>query len=400
VSGGPPPVPGGRTPEEREAARRAREAGRDGNSAGRSQRDGTAEAEQLNKRRPTPPRQRRRLLLALLVGGALVVAAWFLLALFQPFKDEGGSKVQVVVPKGAAVGEIGDLLEKRGVVSSSFFFSLRTRLSGKSGDLKPGTYTLEKGMSNSAAIDALTKGSPPNIVTVTIPEGRSRRQVAQIVGRSLTGSYLGASRRSRLLDPRRYGARHAASLEGFLFPATYRLKRGRPVGELVDQQLTAFKQEFAGVNLRYARRKNLTPYDVLTIASMVEREAAVARDRPLIASVIYNRLHAGMRLQIDATVRYALNNLTRPLRRSDLASPNPYNTYTHAGLPPGPIGNPGLASIQAAAHPTRTSFLYYVVKPCGNGEHAFARTYAGFQRLESRYEQARSRRGGRSPARC
>ncbi|MFL5867615.1 MAG: endolytic transglycosylase MltG [Thermoleophilaceae bacterium] len=400
MTGGPPPVPGGRTPEEREAARRAREARRDGNSDGaRPPRDWMADARRLTANRPNPRIRGRRIVALLLVGGVILLAGWFLVSLFQPFKGDGGGRVQVVIPKGSGVGDIADLLEKRGVVSSSFFFSLRAHLSGKGGDLKPGTYALKKDMSNSAAIDALTKGPPPNIVTLTIPEGRSRREVGAIVGNSLAGSYLSASRRSSGLDPRKYGARHATSLEGFLFPATYTLKRGRPVSLLVDQQLTAFRQKFGGVGLRYARSKNLTAYDVLTIASMVEREAAVAKERPVIASVIYNRLHAHIPLGIDATIRFATNNWTKPLTNSQLRIASPYNTRTHAGLPPGPIGSPGLASIEAAAHPAHTKYLYYVVKVCGGGEHVFSRTYAQFQRDSARYESERKKRG-RSPENC
>ena len=343
--------------------------------------------------------RRRRLVAALAGGLAAALAAWLLLSYFQPLKGDGHGEVRVVIPKGAGVGDIADLLERRGVVSSSFFFSLRAHLSGKGSDLKPGSYRLREDMSNGAALAVLVKGPRPDIVTLTIPEGRSRREVARIVGRSLSSSYLAASRRSRLLDPRRYGARHATSLEGFLFPATYTLRRGSPVRLLVEQQLTAFRRSFAGVRLRYARSKNLTAYDVLTIASMVEREAAVASERPRVAAVIYNRLRRRMPLQIDATLRFALDNWTRPLRRSQLRTPSTYNTYTHLGLPPGPIGSPGLASIRAAAQPARASYLFYVVKP-GTCGHAFARTYAEFLRLKARYDRARARLGGRSPANC
>jgi UPF0755 protein len=234
-------------------------------------------------------------------------------------------------------------------------------------------------------------------VVLTIPEGRSRREVADIVEGSVRGNYLEASTRSRLLNPRRYGARRARNLEGFLFPATYELKRRRPASELVAEQLTAFEREFGKVNLRFARSKNLTAYDVLTIASMVEREVQVPRERRLVASVIYNRLKANMPLQIDATVRFATNNWMRPLRRSELRTPSPYNTYTRQGLPPGPIGSPGIASIRAAARPARTKYLYYVVKPGGDGAHAFSSTDAQFQRDLKRYNRERARRGGRAP---
>jgi len=133
---------------------------------------------------------------------------------------------------------------------------------------------------------------------------------------------------------------------------------------------------------------------------MVEREVAVARERPLVAAVIYNRLSAGMNLGIDATLRFALDNWTQPLKVSELNSDTPYNTRNHAGLPPGPIGNPGLASIEAAAHPARVPYLFYVVKPGTCGEHAFSATDAQFQQDVARYNEAREAAGGKSPTRC
>src|SRR5918999_3066294 len=181
-------------------------------------------------------------------------------------------------------------------------------------------------MGYSSALDALEKGTPPNIVVLTIPEGRSRREVARLVDGQLEGSYLKATRRSPALNPRRYRAENARNLEGFLFPATYELKKDRPMSALAEQQLSAFRQHFEQVDLRYARKKNLTPYDVLIIASLVEREAVLPKERPLIASVIYNRLKQGMPLGIDATVRYVTRNWERPLRESELANPSPYNT--------------------------------------------------------------------------
>jgi uncharacterized YceG family protein len=256
-------------------------------------------------------------------------------------------------------------------------------------------------MSYGAAIDALSEGPPKNIVTVTIPEGRSRGEIAPIVeGAGLDGNYRRASLSSPALDLRRYRAAGAKSLEGFLFPATYELKRGAGAEDLVAKQIEAFKEQFATVDLRRAKRKNLTPYDVLIIASMVEREAGVAKDRPLIASVIYNRLKAGIPLGIDATIRFALGNWTEPLKESELASTTPYNTRKFAGLPPGPIGNPGLESIEAAANPAQTDYLFFVVKPCGEGEHAFSETDAEFQRDVERYNTERERQGGRSPTDC
>lgn len=360
---------------------------------------------------PAPPGRRggagagARWLGRVVALGALLliaVAGWFLWSLYQPGADEGRGRVSVTVPRGATVSEIGELLADRGVIDSPFFFGLRAKLSGRAGELKSGTFTLRRDMSYSAALDRLSRAPPPPpVIRITIPEGRSRGEIATLARQAgLRGDYVRASRSSPELDPRRYGAPRGATLEGFLFPATYELRRGATVRDLVAQQLLAFRQNLAKVDLRYARSKNLTAFDVLIIASMVEREVAVARERRLVAAVIYNRLRQGIPLGIDATIRFERDNWTQPLRQSELTADTPYNTRTRAGLPPGPIGNPGLASIEAAAHPARVDYLYYVVKPGTCGEHAFSSTDAQFQRDVAAYNAARERAGGKSPTRC
>jgi len=331
-----------------------------------------------------------------------LIVAWFLVSLFQPLAGDGrgDGRVSVRVPAGAGVGAIADLLERRGVIGSSFFFQTRTRISGRSGELKPGAYRLGEGMSIEAALNALAEGPAPDVLNVTVPEGRARREVARALPRQLRGSYLTATRRSGRLNPARYGAPRGASLEGFLFPSTYELKKGRRVSALVDEQLGAFKSQFSKVDMRSAKRARLSAYEVLTIASMVEREAQLPRERPLVASVIYNRLREGIKLGIDATVRYATNNWDRPLTESQLQVRSPYNTRANPGLPPGPIGSPGLESIRAAANPAKSGFLFYVVKPGTCGEHEFSRTDAEFQADVARYNRERERRGGKSPTKC
>ena len=372
----------------------------------REQKAGAAGRPPKAPKPPRPPRERgprsTRFWVLVAAGAALaLVLLWLLFSLFQPFKGDGEGVVRVQIPTGATVSEIGDVLEQNDVIASAFFFRARVTLGGSRGDLKPGSYKLKRDMSYGAAIDALSEGPPKDIVTVTIPEGRSRAEIAPIVeAAGLDGNYRRASVRSPALNLRRYKAASAESLEGFLFPATYELKRTASARDLVTKQVEAFKTQFASVDLRRAEKKNLTPYDVLIIASMVEREAGVAKDRPLIASVIYNRLKAGIPLGIDATIRYALGNWTQPLKQSELASPSPYNTRTNANLPPGPIGNPGLESIEAAANPAKTDYLFFVVKPCGEGEHAFSETDAEFQRDVARYNAERDAQGGRSPTDC
>jgi uncharacterized YceG family protein len=345
--------------------------------------------------------------LGALAGLAAIVAALLLInAIFQPFHGSGSGAVDVSIPQGADAGAIGRLLAKRGVVSSGRFFELNATLTLRRGKLRSGDYTLARDMSNGDAIEALMQGPKAKVVKtfeVTLPEGRSRRELAPLVRRAgVKGSYLAATASPALRKrAQRFGLpRSARTLEGFLFPATYELVEGATASTLARRQLAAFGRALATLDLSRARRGNLTRYDVVIIASMVEREASVARERPLIAAVIYNRLQQGIPLGIDATIRYAENNWSRPLLDSQLRRPGPYNTRLNTGLPPTPIGNPGLASLKAAARPANVDYLYYVVKPCGKGAHTFTDSYSAFLAASRRYEAERARLGGRSPTDC
>ena len=221
---------------------------------------------------------------------------------------------------------------------------------------------------------APTSTVPPKpVLRIIFPEGFTRDEMAKRVGevnqiarrkRNITPklapkSYLRASKQARL--PADFRNQKVPHLEGFLFPATYEFTADTTSRVLVHDQLEAFERAWEGVDLGYAREKNLTPYDVLIIASMIEEEVLVAKERPLVAAVIYNRLKLGMPLGIDAAIRYGLDvPNTESLRQSQLADPTPYNTRIHTGLPPTPITNPGLASIQAAAHPAEVDYLFFV----------------------------------------
>jgi uncharacterized YceG family protein len=249
-----------------------------------------------------------------------------------------------------------------------------------------------------------TRTAEPAAVQVedlTIPEGEDRHQIADDVRKAgLRGSYLNATKEApKGFDLAKYGAQDAPNLEGFLFPATYELEKNASAKDLVARQLDAFRDNVAGVDLAYAESKNLNVYDVLKIASMVEREVVVPSERRLVAGVIYNRLAAGNPLGIDATIRYEDQNYDEPLTESRLNEDTPYNTRLNAGLPPTPIGNPGLASIKAAANPAKTDYFYFVVKPCGDGRHVFAKTQAEFDRASADYQQALAEQGG-SPTDC
>ena len=258
-----------------------------------------------------------------------------------------------------------------------------------------------------AAIRADEEPSPPTTAAVkprpkplriVFPEGFTRSEMARritavnaiarrkrkIRPRLSAKAYLAATRRSSV--PGRYaGDGRARSLEGFLFPATYEFTAKTTSKQLVARQLEAFRRNLRKVDLRYARSKNLTQYDVVIIASLIEKETIAPEERPLVAAVIYNRLRLGMPLGIDASIRYALGvRGTEPLRQSHLASPTPYYTRQRAGLPPTPIANPGLASLRAAARPARNNYLYFVRKP-DKVHHFFTASFAEFQRKAREY---------------
>ena len=253
-----------------------------------------------------------------------------------------------------------------------------------------GAVALLVGCGSKPAPPPPTPPPPPKPFRIVFPEGFARVQmavrvkvVAKIAERerhkpvALSETAYLASSRSGVV--RCFGRKRWTNLEGFLFPATYDFLRKTTSRQLVANQLTAFCDEWRKVDMSYARSKNLTPYDVLMIASMIEKEAAVASERPLVAAVIYNRLHDGMPLGIDATLRYGLHiPPTESIHESQLQNPTPYNTRLHYGLPPTPIANPGLAAIRAAAHPAKVNYLYYVRKP-DHHHHFFTASGTAYQ---------------------
>ncbi len=237
---------------------------------------------------------------------------------------------------------------------------------------------------------------PPKPFRVIFPEGFTRAQMAdrvQAVARiaerkkhkPVELSRVSYARATRLGSVPCFKPAKRTNLEGFLFPATYDFVAKTTSKQLAAAQLKAFCTSWQSVNLAYAKSKNLTPYDVLIIASMVEKETIAPSERPLVAAVIYNRLHLQMPLQIDATLRYGLHiPPTKSITESELASSTPYNTRHTQGLPPTPIANPGLASIRAAAHPAKVDYLYYVRKP-DKVHHFFTASGTAFQQYECRH---------------
>jgi UPF0755 protein len=258
--------------------------------------------------------------------------------------------------------------------------------SGRADEVRAGIYELTTNMTPSEAFAVITE-PPPAAPTVrlTIPEGYRLTQIADRVHEVIgipADRFLDAAGRSRKSLPPYLPK--GKPLEGFLFPQTYEfLAHGTSPNDVIDRLLQEFGTEVASLPWQNADRLGVTPYQVVTVASMIEREAKVPRDRPLIAAVIYNRLDLGMSLGIDATVEYIDPDPENGLTASDFLIHSPYNTRLHPGLPPTPIASPGLASLQAALDPAGVGYLYYVL--CGaDGHHVFSTSNAQFEKDKAR----------------
>jgi peptidoglycan lytic transglycosylase G len=339
---------------------------------------------------PQPPRGTRVTALGKLVILMLVllilVGGFGVYVLKATTGSANGREVAVVIEPGASASSIARTLKDAGVIRNAWVFRLYARIKGLSRNLKPGEYRLRANMAFADVLRLLEKGPTIEFTRVTIPEGKTVREIADILAKA------GIPRAEFLKEAT--SGRHrtdilpkgSKNLEGALFPKTYDFKKGTTASQAVDLLLGQFEKETETVDWSAAQKFGMTRYQILIIASMIEREARVPQDRAKIARVIYNRLARPMRLQIDATVQYAIflktGSYKNPLLTSDYQFSSSYNTYLIDGLPPAPISNPGLASIDAALHPAEGKWLYYVLIN-DKGEHAFAETYEEFQRLKN-----------------
>ena len=329
------------------------------------------------------------LLLVVAILGTLAGGGWlYLRSIGIGTASDPHGRARVRVPRGADASTIGRLLEERGIVSSSLGFRVAVWLEGGGEDIQAGTYALPRGLSGPDALRALLEG-PEGVayVTVTFPEGSWLTDFARRVEEDthISGDrFLALARRGRIrsrLQPPRVD-----TLEGLLWPSTYQVVRRDDAATLVRRLVTEFEQRAATVDFARVGATGVSPYEAVIVASMVEAEAARDSERPLIARVIYNRLEKGMRLEIDATVNYALGEHKESLSQSDLAVDSPYNTRLVAGLPPTPIGAPGIESLRAAAAPAEGEWLYYVLEDC-RGRHAFSVTYEEFLANKAAYQE-------------
>jgi UPF0755 protein len=331
-------------------------------------------------------RARRALIgavIAIIIGAGAVVAAaslWFRDAVYIDHSLPA-QQVDVVIPSGSSFGQVVDQLERARVVAHPVAFRILARLRHVDSDVKAGAYRFPPHQTSDEILDRLVRGEE-FAVWVTIPEGYTADQIASV----LDVRNLGSADAYRTIFQHRSivleGTR-TDGLEGYLFPSTYLVPTDIGPGGVADIFVDQFRRELPRNAESRARALDRTIPELVTIASLVEREGKADDERPLIASVIFNRLRLGMPLEVDASIEYTFPEHHDVITKRDLEIDSPYNTYLHTGLPPTPIANPGKPSLDAAFYPATTSYLYYVAR--GDGRHAFAKTLAEHNANVARY---------------
>jgi len=331
-----------------------------------------------------------RLMIQSLKVAAIVVLTLAILftaqrALFHYLDTAGasdGQPVTFVVNDSESVSSVADRLEQEGLIRSGTYFKLKMRLSNADSKLKAGRFTLHEGMSVDQVIEALTTSEAVQTVTIRFQEGWRTEQYAEALVQAgliqTTDQFMTAVQDGTWNFDFLASRPSETSLEGFLFPDTYQFRADAAPEDIINTMLQDFQTRVPAAEQAKAQAMGLNLYQVMTIASIVEREAAVPEERPIIASVYYNRIKQTMPLQADPTVQYAIGksgDWWPEITPNDLNVQNPFNTYQSPGLPPGPICNPSLASIEAALNPATTGYLYFVAKGDGSGQHLFAKTY-------------------------
>lgn len=311
----------------------------------------------------------------------VLVTVFIALFVHYFYPARGEDPITVVIEEGESAAQIASKLHEQKVITSATIFRFLSWLQGRQDDFKPGYYVLYTGM-HYGEVFAILETGPNYEVRITIPEGFTVEQTAERVAQVMlfTAEDFMAAAASGDYNMEMIPAENQDNLEGFLFPKTYEVTAEALPRQVVEMLLNQFEAETAALDWSLASGLGISPYQVVIVASLVEREAVLAEERPLVAAVIYNRLRMDMLLQIDATVQYALPEWKDVLTYEDLETPSPYNTYLNKGLPPAPICSPGLASIQAALYPADVDYLYYVAT--GDGGHFFTSDYNEFLRVK------------------
>lgn len=320
--------------------------------------------------------------IVIIISAGVFAYSYYNDSIYKPMAGlKAPEKVEVNIETGTSSAQITQQLYEAGLIKNMDTFKIYLKLSNLGDKIQAGKYEMNTGMNAAEIVDKMVKGDVlKDTVIVTIPEGYTVKDIAaKFEEAKLTSSdeFMKAEEN----DSFDYGflknlPKRPVRLEGYLFPDTYEFSKDVTAHQIIDRMLSRFNEIMNNDMIAKAKDLNLTIDQAVTVASMIEKEAKIPSERPTIASVIYNRLKKKMLLQIDATVQYAQGQWKDKLLTQDTQIDSPYNTYKYAGLPVGPISNPGKASLEAAMNPDKTDYLFYVLKKDGNGAHVFTKTYA------------------------
>jgi UPF0755 protein len=350
--------------------------------------------EERTRKKKHPIKTAILIVLAVVVIFALAAAGafWYYNNALEPIAPDDESFVTVEVEAGSGTQAIGELLEEKGLIRSAFIFKLHSRLAGNDGTYKIGSYELSRSMSMDELMAEIALGSKADVKRFTIPEGYN---ILQVTNRLVEeGIVTEADLREELengvfdyafLEDIPDGADR---LEGFLYPETYEVFATATAHDVIDKMLAQFDKLYPAEYYDKAAAMDFSVRDIVTMASIIERESKTAEERPVMAGVFYNRLDIGMKLESCATIQYILGEPKEFLTYDDLAIESPYNSYLHEGLPPGPICSPRMASVEAALYPDDNDFIYFVVSPKLDGTHNFSADYNKFLKDKEAYNAA------------
>lgn len=343
----------------------------------------------MGRRRKNKKRNKAALFVSFVILAAIISVSIFTLNIDKPMNSTNMKTFSITVPAGAGTDNIGKILEDNDIIKSRFNFKLLSKIKGNDGKYKAGVYELSPSMKISAIMDIIVAGDSTSY-RFTIPEGLTLKETCDklanqnlINGEAFMNEVENGNFDYKFMDMLPKGSNR---LEGFLYPETYDVFSNANEHDVIKKMLNQFDKVVTDEHYKRAEELGYNMYNIVTIASIIEKETLVSSERPIVASVIYNRISANMPLQIDATVQYALPEHKERLTYADLKVDSPYNTYKNKGLPPGPICSPSVDSINAALYPETTDYLFYVLSPEKNGTHRFSNSYAEFEKNKAAYK--------------
>lgn len=341
------------------------------------------------------------LFILLLCIGLCVGAFQFFRSVMMPSEPEIGAnlgeEISITIPQGATTSDIADILKENGLIRSTFKFKLESKLNDYDGTYQQGTYTLNQGMTHQQIMEMLqTGGNVDESYRLLIPEGFTTQEIADRLeeqGIMTAQEFINEANQGTFdyafLEDLPVSEERKYRLEGYLFPDTYLLYEGVTAHEIIDKMLQRFDEIYTQQMRDAVAQSGYTLDEIVTMASIIEAEIQVPEERKIASGVIRNRLNAGMKLQMDATVLYAQGVTKEDVTYSDLEYDSPYNTYQVDGLPIGPISNPGAAALEAAIYPDEHNYIYYVLEAQGSGNHIYTETYEEFLQAKENYKASK-----------